>query len=552
MGATLHTLVRQGRAFSGNEKNCSFLNLGDGNFADISAVCGFDFPDDGRAIAQCDWDADGDVDLWVANRNGPQVRFLRNDLQSGNHFLSLRLEGKDCNRDAIGARVEVVLQDESNSRLIKTLRAGEGFLAQSSKWVHFGLGSSGTEVDVSVTWPGGEKESFGLVAADGRYLLVQHAGQAQPVSSPAQGQDLKPETLRKRKTESVARIHSAAKMPMPAVKYETFEGQKRLLDFHNSGKPILINLWASWCRACLVELKEFAEHSQEIEDSGLEMWALSVDRLDLEKGDESNVAPGQLQGLGFAGKAGWATENTTEILRLIREHLFDTHQPMPLPTSMLIDAKGRVSTIYYGPVRVEQLLEDVALLEESLRAETMPFPGRWRTTPRGMSPLDLVWQMVESGYQAQAIDYVQHHRPLIENQYKAPKLFVLIGNNELSRGNAENAVRYYKDALALDVDYDEALNNLAWVLATNPDEKLRDGKEAVRLASAAVSQKRGNTISMLATLSVAYAEDGQFEQAVQVAEEAQELARAQGHQALVKELEKRIRGFKEGRPHRSP
>lgn len=552
MGATLHTLVRQGHAFSGQEKNCGFLNLRNGTFADISAVSGFDFPDDARAIAQCDWDFDGDLDFWVANRNGPQVRFLRNDLATGNHFLTLRLQGKDCNRDAIGARVEVTLPGDPSTQLLKTLKAGEGFLAQSSKWIHFGLGTSELDVEIAVVWPGGARESFGKVKVDNRYRLVQNAGKAKALAAPAHVQALQPETLEAPKPESLARILSAAKTPMPLLDYETFEGQPRQLAFNDSGKPILINLWASWCRACLVELKEFAEHSSELEAAGLETWALSVDRLDVEKGGDASSALSLLQNIGYSGKAGWATESTTELLRLLNEHLFDFHQSMPLPTSILVDSEGRIAAIYRGPIRVSQLLFDVSQLSNTKESQKVPFPGRWRTTPQGLNPLDFVWQMVDLGFTNQAIDYVQHHKSLIENHFNAPKLLVLLGNAELGRGNAENAVDHYQNALRLDVDYDEAQNNLAWILATHPNDKLRDGKEAVRLALAAVQQRRGNAISMLATLSAAYAEYGQFQQAIKVAENAQELALDQGYEDLAGELEKRIAKFKEGTPHRAP
>ena len=132
----------QGISWSGHERNCCYLNTGDGRFANISAASGLDFMDDARACALVDWDHDGDVDLWSVNRTAPQVRMLRNDTPSDHHYLALRLEGRTCNRDAIGARVEVTLKDEQsgNPQMIKTLRAGEGFLSQSSKWLHFGLG----------------------------------------------------------------------------------------------------------------------------------------------------------------------------------------------------------------------------------------------------------------------------------------------------------------------------------------------------------------------------------------------------------------------------
>lgn len=38
------------------------MNIRD-KFANVSAVSGLDFMDDGRAVVKCDWDADGDLDL---------------------------------------------------------------------------------------------------------------------------------------------------------------------------------------------------------------------------------------------------------------------------------------------------------------------------------------------------------------------------------------------------------------------------------------------------------------------------------------------------------
>ena len=58
----LGKLLASGRSLSGRERNCCFLNLGGSTFADVSAVSGFDFPDDARGLAVVDWDADGDLD----------------------------------------------------------------------------------------------------------------------------------------------------------------------------------------------------------------------------------------------------------------------------------------------------------------------------------------------------------------------------------------------------------------------------------------------------------------------------------------------------------
>ena len=123
-----------------------FLNLGGGQtqFADISGACGLDLMDDGRAIAVTDWDFDGKLDFWISNRTAPRIRLQNNRSQTRNNFVSVRLIGKSCNRDAVGARVELLLEG-TPSKQILTLRAGEGFLAQSSKWIHFGIAEWGAD-----------------------------------------------------------------------------------------------------------------------------------------------------------------------------------------------------------------------------------------------------------------------------------------------------------------------------------------------------------------------------------------------------------------------
>ncbi|MFT7443317.1 MAG: hypothetical protein ACI9AF_000212, partial [Granulosicoccus sp.] len=103
----LNELISDGGSLSGHERNCAFLNVEGGKFATVSAVSGLDFSDDARSPVSIDWDRDGDLDLWVANRTAPQLRFLRNDTQESNHFVSLRLRGTTSNRDGIGARVEI-------------------------------------------------------------------------------------------------------------------------------------------------------------------------------------------------------------------------------------------------------------------------------------------------------------------------------------------------------------------------------------------------------------------------------------------------------------
>jgi tetratricopeptide (TPR) repeat protein len=565
-------MVRNGRSFSGHERHCCFLNLGQGKFADVSSVSGFDFPDDGRAIAQCDWDFDGDLDLWIANRTGPQLRFLRNDLETPHHFLAIQLAGKTCNRDAIGARVEVTLnnsqaallapetglsqEQDSSAKLIKTLRAGEGFLAQSSKWLHFGLGSA-TEIEqVLVRWPGGQEEVFTELHVDRHYQLIEHSGKAQEWTPPERTGLLVAAPVPPLEASESARVVSQAPLALPPMRYkimdgETRDGQSRSLEDAALGQPLLVNLWATWCRPCLLELQELAEREADLRDAGVRVVALSVDRLETEKEAAPTSASRLLENVGYSGMTGWATAGLLEKLQLVEQHLFDLHLPMSVPTSLLIDSSGQLVVFYRGPVSVDQVLADVAQLPNIASGPTaLPFGGRWRTLRQRISPVDIAWRLVDQNYLDDSIEYVARNRQLLENSPFLPRLLVRIGNRLLGRGEAENAIAYFREALKINSHLVKAQNNLAWVLSTHPDESVRNGKEAIRNITAAVQQSPANAFALLDTLAAAYAEDKQFEKAIATAQQAIEVAESAGQVDYAKKIEGRLQRYQAGQAYR--
>jgi tetratricopeptide (TPR) repeat protein len=98
--------------------------------------------------------------------------------------------------------------------------------------------------------------------------------------------------------------------------------------------------------------------------------------------------------------------------------------------------------------------------------------------------------------------------------------------------DAAEAISQYRAALALQPERVEALNNLAWILATDPHPEMRDGLEAVNLASRACALTHQQQPGLIGTLAAACAEAGSFDTAVAAAQKAHDLALAQGNQAL--------------------
>jgi tetratricopeptide (TPR) repeat protein len=92
------------------------------------------------------------------------------------------------------------------------------------------------------------------------------------------------------------------------------------------------------------------------------------------------------------------------------------------------------------------------------------------------------------------------------------------------RRKAAEAVAHYRMALRFSPDDPRALNNLAWILASNPRPEIRDGAEAVRLAGRACQITHDSEPLFLGTLAAAYAETGRFDEAVATAQRAHDVA----------------------------
>ena len=113
-----------------------FMSDGDGTFTERASALGIGHTGQGRGVVCTDYDADGGVDIFVAN-HGAAPTVYRNVFTTDNHWLTVDLAGRHDNPRAIGARVTV---HTPSGHQVQEVRLGTAYLSQAPPTLHFGLG----------------------------------------------------------------------------------------------------------------------------------------------------------------------------------------------------------------------------------------------------------------------------------------------------------------------------------------------------------------------------------------------------------------------------
>ncbi|MGA2180625.1 MAG: tetratricopeptide repeat protein [Verrucomicrobiota bacterium] len=147
---------------------------------------------------------------------------------------------------------------------------------------------------------------------------------------------------------------------------------------------------------------------------------------------------------------------------------------------------------------------------------------------------------------------IGNYRQAIQVNSNRTETFFHLGMTLGQLGRTREAVAQYREALRLNPNLAGALNNLAWVLAANPDDELRHGAEAVRLAERACELTHYGEPLFIGTLAAAYAEAGRFPEAVTTAEKAEQLATTAGLTAVAAKNRQLLELYRAGKPYHEP
>ena len=173
--------------------NVMYRNRGGKGFVDVTVAGGFGSLQKGHSVAFADLDNDGDQDVFQQMGGGYKGDCYYNALFhnpgfEGNHWVTLKLNGVQSNRNAFGARIKVVVAEPTGERSIyRTLGARSSFGGNPHRQ-EIGLGKAEGIVRIEVKWPGSEPvQVFEKVEMDHFYVANEGAAnlviQALPASS---------------------------------------------------------------------------------------------------------------------------------------------------------------------------------------------------------------------------------------------------------------------------------------------------------------------------------------------------------------------------------
>ena len=203
--------------------------------------------------------------------------------------------------------------------------------------------------------------------------------------------------------------------------------------------------------------------------------------------------------------------------------------------------------LLYGTqlVRRRQFVEAEAVLR---KAVDLPLPPGSDPQPRALMHVYLGASLISQRKFDEGITEERRALAILPDLMDA---YGFIVEAHLSQGHARDAITALDEALAIKPEAIPQLVRAAWILATSSDDSIRNGTRAVALAEKAVRLRQATDVQGLDTLGAAYAEVGQFDQAIESVRRAIDLDAKLGGSSLMPVLNGHLQLYEMKRPVRT-
>ena len=485
----INELIRSDATWSGHERNVFFANNNDGTFSDVSAAIGLDFIEDGRSFALADFDHDGRQEIFLKNRNAPQLRILRNYQRDLPPSIAFRLQGLKSNRDAIGAAITV---ETDKGRQIRMVQAGSGFLSQHSKDVFFGLGEATGPVRASIRWPSGLVQEFHNLPINHRIWVVEGAEPSRLVPFQSTPQPRSEPITHGQLEELPTNVETWLLAPVPAPDFSLADQSGRMRSLSElKGKPVLLNFWTTKSPECRDTLASLERNHSDWRAQGLQTLCLNVDSLAVgatqPEHSDSKLLDIVLRENHFDVPVLRASDDTAAVYNILYRQLFDRHRDLTLPASFLINADGYIVKVYQGVIDPQHIAQDfrkIPKTDAERLTRALPFPSPKYSLEFGRNNLSTGALFFQRGYLDQA--EVAFQTALREVPTSAEALYG-IGSVYLNQNKNAAAREMFERCVQLQPTYPDTLpdawNNLG-VIATREnhvDEAVEDFRKALSI-----------------------------------------------------------------------
>jgi tetratricopeptide (TPR) repeat protein len=162
--------------------------------------------------------------------------------------------------------------------------------------------------------------------------------------------------------------------------------------------------------------------------------------------------------------------------------------------------------------------------------------------------VNLATALFEAGYIDEAVAFMKKAQRMDPD---FPNISLMLGTIYMQSGQTKSAVTEYQTGLSKDPEDIHLAVQLAWILATSSKKSHRDGDKAIRLAKKVCEKTNYLIPEMLDVLAAAYAESGQFDQALKTAQRAYQLAKSNNKKHLMEQIRLRIDLYRLKQPYRS-